>query len=170
SSFICSRENRRSAYGPRPSRSTASANAKVISQTRCECPEVVGSRCSIAFTAAFTNPSKRFSMSRYRREFSYATAACDESDSPSRTECSGKACTFLCTDFASCKRTFHDRLQFNNCSTPSTSPFPFFMGSASSDLVLYPACSSNDLLKWNGTPFGTRYASASSTTCPCQAQ
>src|SRR5216117_3070061 len=53
--------------------------------TRPECPKVVGSRCSIACTAAFTNPSNSRSISSYSRLFSMATAACPASAVTSST-------------------------------------------------------------------------------------
>ena len=43
--------------------------------TRSEWPEVVGSRCSMAVTAAWTKESKRSLMSWMSRAFSKATAA-----------------------------------------------------------------------------------------------
>ncbi len=41
----------------------SAAMSHTSSVTRTECPEVVGSRWSIAVTAALMNPAKRFSMS-----------------------------------------------------------------------------------------------------------
>ena len=62
--------------------------------TRSEWPEVVGSRCSIAVTAAWTNSSKSFRIRWMRSAFSKATAAwlASEPASSSSTEVKEMTC------------------------------------------------------------------------------
>ena len=63
--------------------------------TLLECPEVVGSLDSMAFTLAFMNPSKRIWIESKSSAFSSATAACDATDSITFATASSKGLTFF---------------------------------------------------------------------------
>ena len=89
--------------------------------TRPEWPKVVGSRCSIACTAALTNPSNRRSISSYNRLFSMATAAWPASAVTSSTVRFeyGTTCPSTSAGVASIASGL--RLRLISCNTPITS-------------------------------------------------
>ena len=88
--------------------------------TRPLCPNVVGSRCSMAWTAAFTNPSNRRSISSYSWLFSIATAAWPARAVTSSTVRFEKGTTSSWTSCVVASTASKLRLRLISCSTPIT--------------------------------------------------
>jgi hypothetical protein len=150
------REKRRLLYGPAPARSTASASPTVSVATRAEWPEVVGSRCSIAVTAAVTKPSKSRSISSYRRLFSIATPACEASALTISTLQLSYGTTSRSTMSSAVRRTSAERFRLISWRTPITSSRCDRIGITSIDLVRYPNFSSKLRLSWYGASASSR--------------
>ncbi|MNC87319.1 hypothetical protein D3C83_30360 [compost metagenome] len=96
---------------------------------------MVGSRCSMAVTAAVTNPSKSRSIDSYRRLFSTATAAWLDSARMMSAVSSRNEMTFSGTFAAVNRAGAPTRLRLMSCSTPMTSPAWFVIGNTSSERV-----------------------------------
>ena len=134
-SLSSSSANLEPAYGPVSIPETTSASLRVSAATRKECPEVVGSRCSIACTDARTKPSKMRLISSYRSAFSIATPACDASVSTSSRLRASIGTTSRSKSPGESSREDGLRFLLMSCTTPSTSPAWLIIGTASTEQV-----------------------------------
>ena len=114
------REARTSANGPVVAPSTFSTRPTVRMATRSEWPEVVGSRCSTAATAAWMNSSKSFRIRSMRSAFSKATAAWLASDSTRFRSTEVKEMTWSSTSEADWSTAAGSRFLLMSWTTPIT--------------------------------------------------
>ena len=134
-SWSWSRVKRTSRKGPLEAASIFSARPTVSLATRSEWPEVVGSRLSIAVTAAFTKELKRPLMSARSLVFSKATAAWLASEVTSSSSTEVKGITYSSTTATGRSTIFASRFLLMSWTTPITVSLWSRMGTTSIDLV-----------------------------------